>query len=75
MRLEMLKILPSEYKKSSIIDQEWKNMDPRKKAEMNEEYQKELRQYRLEIRSWAQRNEMNSSIKSDSKMANDIQKS
>jgi hypothetical protein len=43
MRLEMLKILPSEYKKSSIIDQEWKNMDPRKKAEMNEEYQKELR--------------------------------
>jgi hypothetical protein len=43
MRLEMLKILPIEYKKSSIIDQEWKNMDPRKKAEMNEEYQKELR--------------------------------
>lgn len=75
MRLDMLKILPIEYKKSSIIDQEWKNMDPRKKAEMNEEYQKELRQYRLEIRSWAQRNEMNSSIKSDLKMANDIQKS
>jgi hypothetical protein len=32
MRLEMLKMLPAEYRKTSIINSEWKNITPEKKA-------------------------------------------
>jgi hypothetical protein len=32
MRLEMLQTLPAEFRKISIIQNEWENLDPQKKA-------------------------------------------